>query len=284
MSTDRETTRIVRSWLEDGVTALPDRILDSVLDQVPATHQRRATWWPMRRPFEMNKMLAFSAAAAAIAIVAIVGIGLLGPAVLNFGAPEETPIVTPTPEAQVLQVGAQGPGTFMTTPGGDNPDENPPRITFDMPEGWSAIQPFFIGSESDGNLFFLQPSGLYSDPCLENSGAPDVPVGSTADDFASALAAHASYEATVTSDVVIGGYDAIRMELLTPSDLDYTACQNGQFWVWDAPLFSEGPNRWNLWIIDLDGTTLVLLSDITDTTVEQQSPTEQIVQTIRIDP
>ncbi len=44
MSTDRETTCIVRSWLEEGATALPDRVLDAVLDQVPATRQRRARW------------------------------------------------------------------------------------------------------------------------------------------------------------------------------------------------------------------------------------------------
>ena len=50
MSTDRETTRIVRSWLEEGATALPDRVLDAVLDQVPATRQRRARWpaWTFR--------------------------------------------------------------------------------------------------------------------------------------------------------------------------------------------------------------------------------------------
>ena len=56
MSTDRDTTRIVRSWLEEGVTALPDRVLDAVLDQVPATSQRRP-WWPARRFREMNKAL-----------------------------------------------------------------------------------------------------------------------------------------------------------------------------------------------------------------------------------
>ena len=48
MSTDRDTTRIVRSWLEEGATALPDRVLDAVLDQVPATSQRRPLW-PARR-------------------------------------------------------------------------------------------------------------------------------------------------------------------------------------------------------------------------------------------
>ncbi len=283
MSTDRETTRIVRSWHEDGVTRLPDNVLDAVLDELPATHQRRSGWTAWR-PFEMNKTLAFSAAAAAVVIVAIVGAGLLGPSGLNFGAPAETPIPTPTPEPRVLLEGAQGPGTFSTTPGGDNVDANPPTVTFDMPEGWSAVRPHFIGNETDENLFFIQPSGLYSDPCLANSGAPDVSVGSTADELASALVAHTSYDATATGDAVIDGHDAIRMELLTPTDLDYSTCENGQFWIWDAPLVSEQPNRYTIWVIDLDGTTVVLLSDVTDASAESEERVDQIVQTIRIDP
>lgn len=283
MSFDPETTRIVRSWLDEGVTQLPDRVLDAVLDQVPATRQRRSGWTAWR-PFEMNKTLAFGAAVAAVVIAAIAGIGLLGPAGPDLGGPAETPIPTSTPEPRALLEGAEGPGTFVTTPGGDNPDEDPPRITFDMPEGWSANRPFFISSEPVANLFFLQPSGLYSDPCLENSGAPDVSVGSTADEFAAALAAHPSLDTTATGEAVIGGYDAIRMELLTPSDLDYTTCEGEQFWVWDAPPYSQEPNRWNLWIIDLNGTTLVLLSDVTETTAEWAERTEQIVESIRIEP
>ena len=43
MSTDRDVTQSVRSWLEDGVTRLPDNILDAVLDELPTTPQRRAT-------------------------------------------------------------------------------------------------------------------------------------------------------------------------------------------------------------------------------------------------
>jgi hypothetical protein len=287
MSADRETTRIVRSWLEDGATRLPDNVLDAVLDELPSTHQRRSGWTAWR-PFEMNKTLAFSAAGAAIVILAIVGIGLLRPGGLNFGTPAETPIPTQTPEPRVLLEGAQGPGTFSTTPGGDNPDEDPPRIIFDMPEGWSAARTFFVGAENESgaaNLFFLQPSGLYSDPCLENSGTPDVSVGSTAESFAAALAANPSYDATATSDVVIGGHDAIRMELATPSELDYSTCESGQFWVWDAPLYSQVANRWDLWIIDLDGTTMVLLSDVTNpASPELQGQVEAIVDSIRIGP
>ena len=71
MSTERDVTRIVRSWLEEGVTALPDRVLDAVLDQVPATHQRRA-WWPARRLREMNTPLRIAVAAVAVVAVAAI--------------------------------------------------------------------------------------------------------------------------------------------------------------------------------------------------------------------
>ena len=64
MSTDRDTTRIVRSWLEEGVTALPDRVLDTVLDQIPATQQRRSCWPPRRLP-NMNSYTRIGLGAAA---------------------------------------------------------------------------------------------------------------------------------------------------------------------------------------------------------------------------
>ena len=97
MSTDRDTTRIVRSWLEEGVTALPDRVLDAVLDQVPATSQHRP-WWPARTFREMNQALRLAIAAAAIMVVAIVGINLMpGSGVVGGPAPSPSPSPSPTP-------------------------------------------------------------------------------------------------------------------------------------------------------------------------------------------
>src|SRR5438046_225675 len=72
VSTDRDVTRIVRSWLEEGVTALPDRVLDTVLDQLPATPQRRAPW-PVRRLLDMHIPARLAVAAAVVALVAVVG-------------------------------------------------------------------------------------------------------------------------------------------------------------------------------------------------------------------
>ena len=88
MSTDRDVTRIVRSWLEEGATALPDRILDAVLDQAPRDPQRRA-WWPARRFREMNNYAKVAIAVAAVAVVAVVGINLL-PRSAGVGGPGQT--------------------------------------------------------------------------------------------------------------------------------------------------------------------------------------------------
>ncbi len=75
MSTERDVNRIVRSWMDEGVTALPDHVLDAVLDQVPATPQRRS-WWLARRDFHMNKFVAMGLGVAA-AVVAFLIVGQL---------------------------------------------------------------------------------------------------------------------------------------------------------------------------------------------------------------
>jgi hypothetical protein len=96
VSTDHDVTRIVRSWLDEGVTALPDRVLDAVLDQVPATHQRRA-WWPVRRFSNLNTYVRVGLIAVAVLAVAIVGIGLFGRST-NVGSPAASESSAPSPQ------------------------------------------------------------------------------------------------------------------------------------------------------------------------------------------
>ena len=111
MSAERDETRIVRSWLEEGVTVLPDRVLDAVLDQVPATHQRRAGWLARRFP-PMNTSFRIALATAVVVIAAIFGIRFLGNP-NNIGTPSETATPTPNP----LPDGGQlEPGTYRVTP------------------------------------------------------------------------------------------------------------------------------------------------------------------------
>lgn len=76
MSSERETTRRVRSWLEAGVTTIPDHVLDAVLDQVPTTRQRRPLW-PVRRDAEMSTFARLGGLAAAVIVVIVAGTALM---------------------------------------------------------------------------------------------------------------------------------------------------------------------------------------------------------------
>jgi hypothetical protein len=120
MNADRETTRVVRSWLEEGVTVLPDRVLDAVLEQVPTTPQRRS-WWPAWRFSDMNTYVKFAIAAAAVLVVAVVGYNFL-PARGGVGGPAATPSPSPAPLAVgnfvshgvAAQLDARGAGANVT--------------------------------------------------------------------------------------------------------------------------------------------------------------------------
>lgn len=86
-SSDRDTTRIVRSWLEDGSTAMPDRVLDAVLADLPSTAQRRSRW-PLWRFPDMKPIIMIAGTAGAV----ILAVALL-PTIAGVGGPSgERPI------------------------------------------------------------------------------------------------------------------------------------------------------------------------------------------------
>jgi hypothetical protein len=104
MSIDRDTTHVVRSWLDDGVTALPDRVLDAVLKEVSVTPQRRP-WWLAWRPSIMSNAVRIALVAAAAAVVAVVGISLLQP---SGGVGRPTTSESPSPSHFPSPAGSAG--------------------------------------------------------------------------------------------------------------------------------------------------------------------------------
>lgn len=290
MSSDRDTTRIVRSWLEDGATALPDRVLDSVLDQLPATHQRRVMWWPARRIPTMNQAMRIALASAAVVAVALVGLTLFRGA--NVSGPGiSDPTATPSPEPQALVDGPLEAGTYALTPF-PSPDDTI-RFTITVPEGWAgdgggAVFPAGPDGTSgpDGAaMALLRDIGLYADPCHGNTGASDIEMGPTVDDLVTALVNHDAYESTAATDVVVDGYAGKQVGLLLPSDIDFATCDTGRFWVWEGAPYAQGPgNRWDLRILNVGGTRVVILAeDFAGTPAGVQSELDAIVDSIRID-
>jgi hypothetical protein len=309
MSTDRDVTRIVRSWLEDGPTALPDRVLDGVLDRLPTTSQRRA-WWPAWRFSEMNNALKLAIAAVAVVVVALVGVRLL-PDQGNVGVSpppaSPSPSSSPTASPPALPAGVLTPGTYMRGPA--LPDgfwacpepieatcSNTMAVMFTVPDGWSGVGGESIWLTDERNappagagLLFTRGANLYADPCVtaeavaSDGTIPAIPVGPTAADFATALADHPLLDVTVPVDVTLAGYSGKYVDLQVPADI--TACSES-FHPWEPGIYAQGPShRWHLWILDVAGQRVVVQStDYPGTSEQDRAELQAIVDSVVIEP
>ena len=308
MSTDRETTRVVRSWLEEGVTRLPDRVLDAVLDQVPATQQRRS-WWPARRLPFMNGYAKLAAAVAAVVLVVIVGYQLLpsnpgpgGPATLAPGTTPTAPPASALAPSPSLDGAPMLPLTSDLEPGRYrvHPDLD---VTVEAPAGWATCCDNSTGIIYDGGepfaaaIFFEEFTGLtvHSEPCNWDSGPSSEPVGAQA--IAEALAAQSGSATPVPDDVTVAGLPGFHVRLVVPDDLevegqsdgDYTflTCDGGQYTFWTTTggqRYSQGPEQIeDVHIVDVDGRTLAFdLSSFPYSTDAESAAVQAMLESVEI--
>ena len=291
MSTDRDTTRIVRSWLRTDEYDSADRVLGAVLDRLDTTPQRRATRWLAWRSFEMNSYAKFGVAAAVLVVAVLLGYNyFVAP---NTGAPSlfdlsPTPSPSPTATPQALGDAPLQPGPVIATGFGASESVT---FRFTVPDGWVGFAGAFVlpasGTEApDGMGIGLGEvnAGLFDDPCHWSDGEPEIPVGPTVEDLANALAAHTTYESSEPVDVSLGGYAGQRVNLQLPSDVE--SCDNGEFYPWVGSIYAQGPdNQWNVWILDVEGERIVVFStSFPGTSAEDLAEQQAIVDSLVIEP
>jgi hypothetical protein len=163
-ASDRETERIVRSWLSEGTARLPDRVLDAVLDEVPSTPQRRA-WWPAWRSERMNNTLRIAIAAAAVLVIAFIAINILPGFSGGIGGPAVSPTPSPTPTAAV----SAGNLTAIVLAA----DSPPPGMSHDQTEAGAGTLLRPIISRDITSTDVSQPGfvdGRYSEFSNESAG------------------------------------------------------------------------------------------------------------------
>jgi hypothetical protein len=273
MTTDREATRIVRSWLEEGVTVLPDRVLDAVLDLVPTTPQRRARW-PVRRFADMNYPARIAVAAAAVFVAAALGFtiiargqGAIGPARPTTG-PSPTAETPPSPRS-IYGSTVDDPGTYRVGAGFPAPFDftitdtwetwdagrdlvriwKPSRTASGVPDGtFSAILSFEIVKNT------------YADPCL---AVLSPQIGGGVNDLVSALTNRPGFVAGPVTDVSVDGYTGKSFELDKIPDPSGRDCSDPGDWLWvsNGPV-SFGNNGAHMIItaLDVNGTRVVVLA------------------------
>jgi hypothetical protein len=279
MSTDRDTTRIVRSWLRTDEHDSADRVLDAVLDRLDTTPQRRSIWWPVRRFPEMNSFAKLGLAAAALAVAALLGFNyLVAP---NIGGPNlgGEPESTPTPS----------PTSYLIT------NEEGVRVTLALPDGW-VRGGWLVNNAGDTRteLTAIQiwaVGDTYTDPCRWAETMLDPPLGPTVDDLAIALENQLTREAT-SSDVTLDGYSGKLVQMTVPADTAFADCDGGQFRSWGAPSgpddarFHQGPGQQDdVYILDVDGFRLVIdVLSYPGSPAEDLEKLQQMLDTIQIEP
>jgi hypothetical protein len=247
MTRDRDIARTVHEWLEHGATALPDRVLDAVLDEVAMTPQRRR---PIGRWLLGNQgARALGMAAACVLGVAVIGVAnVLAP---NVAAPPPGG-GPPTPRAAT----ALPPDGTRLAPGAYSISA-PIPLSFEVPAGLRACA---VGSEpavcgmSIAELGFMTIVNVVSDPCAGPPTLRDPPVGPSVTDLVEALRGLPGFDVRSVRDVVVDGYQGVELEITAPD----RACN---LRPWASPqringVASRETNRMR--IIDVNGTRVVM--------------------------
>jgi hypothetical protein len=298
LSTDRDTTRIVRSWLRTDEHESADQVLDNVLGLLDATPQRRA-WWPARRIATVNTVSRVAIAAAAVVVVAVVGINLL-PSTGGFaGGSAASSAPSPTPPARPSPTAADFPPAGDLAIGRHPMVREGVRFSVNVAvPGWRSQQGFeFIkGTEGKpdgaGFLFWtVTPDNVYADPCAQRPLTPAAGPG-----IASLANAVSTIPGTKLvsgpTDVTVGGYPAKRTVITIPEDADCVAVPIGfKLWYDDRMGTAAGrfptvlPSTMRVWIIDVDGKIVWIDGE---TYVEEASPTleremQQMIDSIQFE-
>jgi hypothetical protein len=274
MSAERDTTRIVRSWLQVDEHESADRILHTVLARLDATPQRRS-WWPAWRFLDMNTPLRIAAGAAAVLVVALVSVQLLG---IARAGPGGGPQITATP--------SPGPTVLPTYAALDNQQDLPagtyrgilPRFnlafTISVPEGWDALGQDGVGAADNSPptrahaILFWNVENIYVDPLKPELGLLDPPVGPSVDNLVEALVDHHGWTTTAPTDVMVGGHPGKVLELTVPSDASFDGCGSSGTTRRPFVIWTEGDSGWrcmqgpgqtdHVYVVDVDGQRVVI--------------------------
>ncbi|MEK6720662.1 MAG: hypothetical protein AABZ33_08355 [Chloroflexota bacterium] len=262
MTTPRDPDRLIRAFLAEGQTDLPDRTYDAVRADIDRTRQR-VVIGPWREP-RMNNLAKLAIAIAAVAVVAVVGYNLLPGTGGVGGGPSPTPSPAPTPAP------TPSPATALTFPargelavGRHSMTLNGVRLSINVAApGWTSNGSWGLdkGNVGPGGAGFILwpdaiPDRVYSDPCGQVEGPPAGPA--TADLAAAVAALPGSVLVSGPSDVTVGGKPAKLVVITIPEDAPCPGGENG-FYLWghktDARYATELGETFRVWIIDVDGT------------------------------
>jgi hypothetical protein len=294
MTAPRDPDVLIRAFLDEGQTDLPDRAFDAVRRDIHQTRQR-VVFGPWREP-NMNIL-----ARVAIAATAVVAVAL---AWVNFGPSNGPGASLPPPTAASTSTASprplpMGDRELPLEPGASYITADPflVRVTFTAPDEW-------VGRLGAQYLAFANPTGrdapsygvvfaifdkVVADPCHYDQGFKEALPESSVDALVTALTDLPGFEASTPIDVTVDGYAGKQLTLTAPATFEgCTLAPEGPI-VWQLPLGTNSPfiagQRSRLWIVDVDGQRLVIdLPEAPDQSAQERADAQAVFDSIQIAP
>jgi hypothetical protein len=287
---ERALDQLLDAWMDLGPTAAPDRVAEAARLETRSTRQTAGLrGWPPRRFPEMNNTIRFALAAAVLAGAVVLGYTYV--ASRNIG--DQDPIaLTPSPEATATPSAAllnesEGP----LEPGAQYllDSVSGMRIYITAPENWvkNFVPDVVWHSGSVVSVGFGTVGNLQASPCAAAEGEMEPPVGPSVSDLVEGLGRMPDLE-MISSDVTVSGFSGTFVELTASDPID-GCLRNGDGGLWAGPggelVQPPGPyGRTRLWIVDVDGTRLVIGAEIRSAaSLGQEAQVQTIIDTLRIE-
>lgn len=281
MTARHDPDDLIRAFLGDGQTELPDRAFDAVRRDIHRTRQR-AVIGPWREP-DMSSLARVVIAAAAVVAVGFTWINF-GPSQNGLGgapAPTPTPTVAPSQSPPTVVVGALKPGRYAF---GDAP------LSAEVPAGWTGLEGGAGVTKSYGDLAGAElivtwMSGTFVDPCTDHTLVKPGP-GPGIDEWVDALASQPGTSATTPTDVIVDGFRGKVVDVTVTVDVE--SCGPDGFQLWASPSGGRRDvqdtgeiNR--IYIIDIEDSRLPFVARIPErTTAADRAELEAMIDSIDI--
>jgi hypothetical protein len=242
MTSDRDTTVRVRSWLRTDTNDDASRLLGIVmgqLDDARGPHARR------RRPagFGRSRGFGYAIAAAVVLLVIAAAIELGNP---RTAQPQPTPSVHPAEGPTAIGPAADGEslggGRYVVELGLPRPVE-PYRLELTLPNGWTPrtvtrADTGFSSPWEDSFFMVVRVAAVYKDPCHPELGYATSPAlgAPNRSTIQQALTSLPGFEHDPITTVRVGNQPATEFVLRNRIDAEAAGCTDGS----DLPIAVTG--------------------------------------------
>ena len=240
----------------------------------------------------MSSPLRWGAAAAIVAAVLIGAIVVYGNGGIGIGSSTPSPSASRTvaPSPTPVESGSLPQAGFVIQGSYEIADPFQVQLGLEIGPGWSmwssgvlsetvALYKTSPDPPSGLAIGFLIVHNVLADPCDPTAGELDPPTGPAPIDLAEALASQTGTESTDPVPVEIDGYSGVFLDYRNTGDGE---CGNMQRWPGRDALVGE---RDQVWILDVDGTRLVIdAASFEGTSEEDIAEMRTMVESLTIEP